>query len=160
MSEFNVRKAVRSDIPVLHELIKGLAEYEKRPRDVTGCIEDLEYWICDRNIAEALIASLDGEDIGYAIYYPIFASYAAKGKAHLEDLFIKRDYRFSGLGTRLLSYVCQDVLSSGYHGMEWNALAWNIEAIDYYRHIGAVVENGRIYFDLDEENTKKLASRY
>ena len=64
-----------------------LAIYEKRPNDMTGSIEMLNYWLFEKSVATALIAENDnGENIGYAIYYPIFSSFFANVKVHLEDL--------------------------------------------------------------------------
>ena len=69
-----IRKATKKDINLLYELIRGLAIYEKRPNDMTGSIEMLNYWLFEKSVATALIAENDnGENIGYAIYYPIFS---------------------------------------------------------------------------------------
>lgn len=86
---FTVRKATENDISLIENLIKGLAAYEKRPQDMTATQEDLRYLLFEKNIAAALIAELSGEPVGYAIYYPVFASFAAKAGVHLEDLFLK-----------------------------------------------------------------------
>lgn len=87
--KFTVRKATENDISLIENLIKGLATYEKRPQDMTATQEDLRYLLFEKNIAAALIAELNGEPVGYAIYYPVFASFAAKAGVHLEDLFLK-----------------------------------------------------------------------
>ena len=50
-----------------------IAIYKKRPNDMTDSIEMLNYWFFEKSVATALIAENDnGENIGYAIYYPIF----------------------------------------------------------------------------------------
>lgn len=54
---------------------------------MTAAQGDLRYLLFEKNIAAALIAELNGEPVGYAIYYPVFASFAAKAGVHLEDLF-------------------------------------------------------------------------
>lgn len=87
---FTVRKANENDISLIENLIKGLAAYEKRPQDMTAAQEDLRYLLFEKNIATVLIAELNGEPVGYAIYYPVFASFAAKAGVHLEDLFLSR----------------------------------------------------------------------
>lgn len=38
-----IRKATKKDINLLYALINGLAIYEKRPNDMTGSIEMLNY---------------------------------------------------------------------------------------------------------------------
>ena len=87
---FNVRKADISDIKIIQKLIKNLAEYEKRPQDMTATDENLRYWIFEKKIATALIAEYNNEAIGYAIY---FGSFAAEAGVHLEDMFLNEKYR-------------------------------------------------------------------
>lgn len=143
---FTVRKATENDISLIENLIKGLAAYEKRPQDMTATQEDLCYLLFEKNIATALIAELNGEPVGYAIYYPVFASFAAKAGVHLEDLFLKPEKRRSGLGTRFFAEVAEFVKQGGFSYIEWSCLDWNEPAINFYNKIGAEEEHGRRYF--------------
>ena len=152
---FTVRKATENDISLIENLIKGLATYEKRPQDMTATQEDLRYLLFEKNIAAALIAELNGEPVGYAIYYPVFASFAAKAGVHLEDLFLKLEKRRNGLGTKFFSevekFVKQDgfsyiTVARGCGRLEWSCLDWNEPAINFYNKIGAEEEHGRRYF--------------
>lgn len=94
-----IRKATKKDIYLIYEMINELAAYEKRPQDMTGSIEMLKYWLFEKKLATAVIAkTIDGNPIGYAIYYHIFASFSAHANVHLEDLFIKQEYRGRGFG--------------------------------------------------------------
>lgn len=97
------RKATPKDMDLLFEMINGLATYEKRPEDMTGSIKMLKYFLFEKKIATAVIAEIDNKPIGYAIYYPTFASFAAKMNAYIEDIFIKPEYRGKGFGKRILS---------------------------------------------------------
>ena len=81
--KFTVRKAEEKDIVLLQNMIKGLAAYEKRPQDMTASQENLQYWLFEKKIATALIAQYNDEVIGYAIYYPVFGSFAAEGGVRL-----------------------------------------------------------------------------
>ena len=49
-----IREVQRTDIALLEELIKEMATYERRPQDMTGTKEELEYWLFDRKVATAL----------------------------------------------------------------------------------------------------------
>ena len=152
MENLIVRKAKKTEIDIIYELINGLAKYEKRPWDMTGTKEELAYWLFEKNIATTLFAELDGKVIGYAIYYPIFGSFSAKGKVHLEDMFIYEEYRGNGLGKQFLKQIVKSVFDEGYHGMEWSALDWNEPAIKFYEKVGAEQDSGRVYFDFTKEN--------
>ena len=160
MQNFCIRKAEEKDIFILRSLILGLAEHERRPEDGTGTAEEMKYWLFERKIATALIAEFDGEAVGYAIYYPVYGSYSACGKIHLEDIFIKQEFRGKGLGTRFLSFICKQILSQGFKAMEWSALDFNTDSIEYYLNLGAQKENGRSYFDFSEEHIKSLAEKF
>ena len=158
MEKLDIYKAEKKDIDILFDLINGLALYEKRPQDMTGTKEELTYWLFDRNIATSFIAKLGDENIGYAIYYPIFGSFSAKGKVHLEDIFIKEEYRGSGHGKYFLAKVIEDVLKNGYTGMEWSCLDWNAPSIAFYNKLGATNETGREYFEFTKSDLERLSS--
>ncbi|MFR8881080.1 MAG: N-acetyltransferase family protein [Clostridium sp.] len=147
MSEkFIVRKAEKNDIAEIQTLIKGLATYEKRPQDMTASQEDLCYWIFEKKIATVLIAEYNEEIIGYAIYYPIFGSFAAEARVHLEDVLLNEKYRHCGLGRKFFSKIEEFVKEDGYSKMEWSCLDWNTPSIRFYDKIGATQEQGRVYF--------------
>ena len=137
---------------LIYEFINGLAKYEKRPQDMTGTPEMLKYWLFDKKIATAVIAEFDGENVGYAIYYPVFGSFSAKGNVHLEDLFINPEYRHQGLGKKFFFELTDMINNDGYSKIEWSCLDWNTPSIEFYKKIGATLESGRVYF---EYNTNK-----
>ena len=117
-TNLTIRRATPQDTPVIHGLIRGLAEYEKRPQDMTATVEQLRHWLFERMAAGALIAEIDGSAVGYALYYPIFGSFAAAGRIYLEDLFVKDEYRGNGFGRTLFMQVAEIAAKEGYSGME------------------------------------------
>jgi len=143
---FTVRKANENDIPLIQNMIKNLALYEKREQDMTGSQENLNYWLFQRKLATALIAEYNCNAIGYAIYYPVFGSFAAEAGIHLEDMFLSEEYRKCGLGKQFFSKIEEFVKQEGFSKMEWSSLDWNITAINFYNKIGAKQEHGRKYF--------------
>ncbi|KAK8836585.1 hypothetical protein M9Y10_037519 [Tritrichomonas musculus] len=156
--QLHIRKAEKEDISLLLDLIKGLAKYEKRPQDMTGTKEQLTYWLFERKIAEALIAEYDGNAVGYALYYPIFGSFSAIGKVHLEDIYIKEEFRGCGFGKYFLANVAKSVLAEGYTEMEWSCLDWNTSAIGFYEKLGAEQETGRVYFGFPKSELESIAA--
>ena len=156
MENLEIFKAEKKDIDIVFDLINGLALYEKRPQDMTGTKEELSYWLFDRNIATTFIAQYNGENIGYALYYPIFGSFSAKGKIHLEDLFIKEEYRGKGFGKYFFAKVAEDAYENGYMGMEWSCLDWNTPSIAFYKKLEASEETGRVYFDFSKADMERI----
>lgn len=144
--KFTVRTAGEKDVPLIFQLINEMAAYEKRPWDMTGSEEDLRFWLFERHIATMLIAEYEGETAGYAIYYPVFGSFAAAGKVHLEDIFLREQFRFKGLGKLFMGKLASRIISEGYSSLEWNCLSWNRTGTDFYDRIGASRETGREYF--------------
>lgn len=151
-SNLIVRKATPKDVDLLYEMINGLATYEKRPEDMTGSIKMLKYFLFEKKIATAVIAEIDNEPIGYAIYYPTFASFATKMNAYIEDLFIKPEYRGKGLGKEFFYKLLEMIKDEGYSKLEWSCLDWNTPSIEFYKKLGAKEETGRAYFEYDPKN--------
>lgn len=147
-----VRKATPKDVDLLYEMINGLATYEKRPEDMTGSIKMLKYWLFEKKIATAVIAEIDNKPIGYAIYYPMFASFATKMNAYIEDLFIKPEYRGKGFGKEFFHKLLEMIKDEGYSKLEWSCLDWNTLSIEFYKKLGAKEETGRVYFEYDPKN--------
>ena len=140
------------DVNFLYEMINGLALYEKRPNDMTGSIEMLKYWLFEKNIATAVIAEIKDQIIGYSIYYPIFSSFATNVNVHIEDLFIKLEYRGQGYGKEFFYKLSEMIKKEGYLKLEWSCLNWNASSIKFYEKIGAIQETGRVYFEYKLKN--------
>ncbi len=147
MDSLTIRKANENDIRSIYEMINGLATYEKRPEDMTGTVEALKFWLFEKKIATAVIAEIKDKPIGYAIYYPVFASFAAKANVHIEDIFIKPEYRGQGFGKEFFYKLSEMIKSDGYSKSEWSCLDWNVSSIEFYKKIGAAQESGRVYFE-------------
>ena len=151
LQRITIRKTTEKDIPSIFDFINDLAAYEKRPQDMTGTAEMLKFWLFEKKVATAVIAELDGKEIGYAIYYPVFGSFSAKSNIHLEDFFIKQELRRQGLGKEFFFGLCRMLKAEGYNKLEWSCLDWNTPSIEFYKKIGATQEQGRVYFDYTPE---------
>lgn len=158
-NHLTMRRAQAGDLTLIQELIRGLAVYEKRPQDVTGTKEQLRYWLFEKNIATVWFAEYGKETVGYALYYPVFGSFAAAGSVYLEDFYLKEEFRGRGFGRFFFSKIAEAVLAEGYTGMEWSCLDWNQTAIGFYRRGEAKQEAGRVYFGLDHAGLEKTAAQ-
>ena len=159
MENLKVIKATKDDTLALISLIKGLATYEKRPEDMTATETEINYWMFERNIATGLLLYKNNEPIGYAIYYPIFGSFSGKGKAYLEDMFIKKEFRGQGNGKFFFKEIIKHIFNENYSDMEWSCLDWNTPAMGFYHNIGAEKETGRVHFEITKENMEKLINK-
>ena len=146
--KITIREAQETEITLIQELVKEMATYERRPEDMTGTQEELRYWLFERKIATILLMECDDQVMGYAIYYPIFGSFAAHANVHLEDLYIREEYRKRGLGRVFFEAIAGRAKEEGYAKMEWSCLDWNTPSIGFYEKIGAEYETGRKYFEI------------
>jgi GNAT superfamily N-acetyltransferase len=133
-----IRTAERADVPLVANLIRQLARFEKLEHEVV-LTEDLltAGLFGTRPYAEAVIAEEDGEPIGFALFFHTFSTFLARPGLYLEDLFVLPDHRGRGVGRALLVHLAQLAVERGCGRLEWAVLNWNQEAIRFYERLGA-----------------------
>ena len=133
-----VREATPADIPLILELIAGLAEYERLAHEAVADAADLERALFGpRPAAEVVIAECEGQAVGFALFFVSFSTFLGKPGLYLEDLFVRPELRGRGIGKRLMVHLARVAVERGYGRFEWSVLDWNTPAIDFYRSIGA-----------------------
>ena len=133
-----IRAARPEDVALLLELFRELARYEHLEHELRATEEQLAGALfSERPAAEALIAELDSEPVGYALFFPTFSSFLAIQGVWLEDLFVRPIHRGAGVGRALLAAVAARVQEQGGGRLEWSALDWNELALGFYRRLGA-----------------------
>ena len=132
-----VRAARTQDVNLLLGLMHELAEYERLAHEMRATAQLLqEALFGERPAAEALIAELDGEPAGYALFFPTFSTFLATQGVWLEDLYVRPAFRRNGIGKALLAAVAARAQERGGR-LEWAALNWNELALDFYSSLGA-----------------------
>jgi GNAT superfamily N-acetyltransferase len=137
--EIRVVNATAADVPLILELIRGLAEYEKLGHQVTATEERLrETLFGERHGADVLLAYTGPECTGFALFFPNYSTFLAKPGIYLEDLYVKPEWRGQGIGTALLSRVAAIAHERGCGRLEWEVLDWNEPSIAFYKSLGAL----------------------
>jgi len=145
-------------VPLLLDLIRQLAEYERAVEQAVGTEELLHRSLFGEDpVVEAVIAERDGEPVGFALFYRTFSTWLCRPGMWLEDLFVLPSRRRGGVGRALLEHLAQVSLERGYERMEWSALKWNTPAIDFYTSIGAAALEEWESFRLTGAPLRKLA---
>jgi GNAT superfamily N-acetyltransferase len=140
MGAASIRPAAARDVPAVHSLIRELAEYERLTALCTGTADELAASLAaDRPAAEVLVAEVDGEIVGFALFFPTFSTFLARPGLWLEDLYVRPAHRARGIGTRLLRAVAALAVERGCGRFEWAVLDWNAPAIGFYERMGATV---------------------
>ena len=133
-----IRPATRGDLPVILELIQGLAEYEKLAQECVATEAALDETLFGaRPQAEVIIALADGTPAGFALFFPNYSTFLAKQGLYLEDLFVKPAFRGRGIGKALLVHLAQLAVSRRCGRLEWSVLDWNEDAIRFYESLRA-----------------------
>jgi GNAT superfamily N-acetyltransferase len=133
-----LRSATRADVPVIAELIRGLARFEKLEHEVVMTEELLASALFgDRPYAEVVLAEDDGRPEGFALFFHNFSTFLGRPGIYLEDLFVLPEHRGSGIGRMLLAHLARLAVERGCGRLEWAVLDWNRDAIQFYERLGA-----------------------
>jgi GNAT superfamily N-acetyltransferase len=133
-----IRPATPADVQAIHRLIVELAIYEKEPDAVKATHADLHAALFgQRPAAECVLAEVNGEAVGLALFFTNFSTWTGKPGLYLEDLFVMPTARGQGLGKALLVHLAGIAVARGYARFEWSVLDWNAPAIGFYKALGA-----------------------
>jgi ribosomal protein S18 acetylase RimI-like enzyme len=147
-------------VPVVLEMIRGLAEYEKLAHLVTATEERVRATLFGSSpAAEVLLAWQGAECAGFAVFYRTYSTFLAEPGIYLEDLYVKPDARGQGVGSALLSRVARIAMERGWSRVEWEVLDWNEPSIRFYRRLGAVPMDAWTKYRLTGEAFRKLAEQ-
>jgi GNAT superfamily N-acetyltransferase len=147
--DITVRKAIPSDLPAIHGLVRELAIYEKAEEEFVATLEDYERDF-EEGIFEALVAETGGKVVGMALFYMAYSTW--KGRMmFLEDFVVKESSRRYGVGQRLFDAFLEEARRRECRMVKWQVLDWNKPAIRFYEKNSAVIEkgwwNGKIFFN-------------
>ncbi|MGO9263463.1 MAG: N-acetyltransferase family protein [Candidatus Binataceae bacterium] len=134
----NIRFAIPADAFVILDFIKQLAAYEREPGAVETTAADLRAQLAsDRPPFECLIAELDAQPVGFALFFRNYSTWRGRPGLYLEDLLVREEYRGHGVGGALMRRLGEIVAERGWGRMEWAVLNWNTPAQSFYRDQGA-----------------------
>jgi GNAT superfamily N-acetyltransferase len=147
----NIRFATRNDLPAVHALVGELAEFEQASEEFIADLACYERNF-DEGVFEVLLAELDGEVAGMALYYLTFSTW--KGRMlYLEDFVVRQQVRGNGVGQALFDAFVQRARELDCRLVKWQVLDWNVDAIRFYERQQALIErewyNGKLFLDTD-----------
>lgn len=155
-----IRNAEREDVGLLLEFIRGIAKYEKMEDEVVATVEVLESEMFDHHRAEAIFAAVDGQEVGFALYFFNFSTFIGHSGLYLEDLFVWPEYRGRGYGKALLLHLVAMASERHCGRMEWSCLNWNKPSIDFYLSMGAIPMKEWTVYRLDAKALENLQATY
>ena len=144
---------------MIHQFILDLADYEKLLDTVAATEADTAAALFgEAPRAFADIAEIDGQPVGFALWFYNYSTFVGRHGIYLEDLFVRPTARGSGAGKALLAGLARRCVDEGLGRLEWSVLDWNAPSIAFYDSLGAAAMDEWIIRRLTGENLRKLAS--
>lgn len=156
---YEIRKTALADIPNVIRLLLEFAEYEKLLDHVDTTEEKLRRAMFGEGaFVEGLVAVVEHNLAGYAIFYPNFASFRGQPGLYLEDIYISAAHRGRGLGETMIREIARLARTRGFERIDFQVLDWNTPAIEFYKKLGAVRDETERHFKFTDEAFANLAS--
>lgn len=147
-----IREATPEDIPEILKLTYELAEYEKLSHSIKLNEEMLKNCLFGKKrYAEVLMAEYNGSIAGHALFFYNYSTFEGKPGIYLEDLFIRPEFRGLGIGKEILVSLIARAKKEGCARVEWAVLDWNVNAVNFYKKLGAVPMEEWTLFRLTED---------
>ncbi|MGW6397344.1 N-acetyltransferase family protein [Streptomyces sp. NPDC055134] len=156
-----IRTATSADVPVIHALVRELADYEEALHEARATEEQLrEALFGERPAAFAHIAEDDttGEPVGFCLWFLNFSTWRGVHGIYLEDLYVRPGARGGGHGKALLTELARICVERGYARLEWSVLNWNEPSIDFYKALGAAPQDEWTVYRLTDGALARLGS--
>jgi len=160
--KYRIRDASRKEIPVVMDLVKRLAVYEKLTDSFTATEELYRRYGWGKDaIFKALLVENESREgpryLGFALYYFTFSTFTGKPTLWLEDIYVPEELRGQGVGRALLRRLAQIAVEKDCGRMEWTVLDWNQPSRQFYLSLGAKAMDEWTTFRLTPDAFKRLA---
>jgi GNAT superfamily N-acetyltransferase len=155
----SIRPAEAEDIPLIVQLIRELAEYEKEPDKAVATDEDIRRDGFSANPKfRVVIAEWSGDPAGFALFFYNYSTWMGRAGLYLEDLFVRPQFRGKGIGKALLVHLANIAVEEGCGRFELQVLNWNTPALEFYKSLGARVMDEWSTMRVTGQPLKDLAS--
>ena len=131
-----IRFAGPDDAALVLRLIRELATYERAPEAVVATEADLlRHGFGPDPQFEALLAFVDREPAGMAVFHSRFSTWLGRPGIYLEDLYVVEAARGQGIGRRLMARLAAVAIERGWGRVDFHVLDW-IPAREFYHRLG------------------------
>ena len=152
-----IRSARVEDAPIILQLIKELADFERAPDEVEASEKDIvETIFAEEPKVFCEVVETDDEIAGMAIWFLNYSTWQGKHGIYLEDLYIRPEFRGHGFGKALLKHLATICNERGYGRFQWWVLDWNESAIEFYRGLGAEAMDEWTVYRVSGKGLKEL----
>jgi GNAT superfamily N-acetyltransferase len=154
-----LRAATVDDVPLIRQLVRELAEYEREPESAMATEEDLRRdGFGPQPCFHAVIAEWSGAPVGFALYFFNYSTWQGRPGMYLEDLFVRPAHRGKGVGKELLRHVARVAHEKNCGRLVWTVLDWNEPAIRFYESLGGQIKREWLTVRVDGDALRTLAA--
>jgi GNAT superfamily N-acetyltransferase len=154
----SLRPATRADVPLILQLVRELATYERAPDSVIAMEADfLRDGFGHSPRFQVLLADWNAQPAGFALYFYNWSTWLGRPGLYLEDLFVRPQRRGNGIGKALLVELARIAVRERCGRFQWQVLDWNEPALGFYRSLGAQVVPEWLTVRLEGEALFRLA---
>lgn len=159
MTTARIVEAGADDVADILGFIQDLAKFERLEREVVATEQSLRDTLFGpRRYAEVRFVEANSERVGFALFFHNYSTFLGRPGLYLEDLYIRADQRGKGYGRLMLAHLAGLAVARGCGRLEWWALDWNRDAIDFYRSFGAEPMSDWTVYRLSGEALQRLAA--
>jgi GNAT superfamily N-acetyltransferase len=135
---FSIRLAEPADVEAIVQLIKDLATYERASEEAIASPEQIhEALFSSTPVASCHVGVVNGEVVAMAFWFLNYSTWLGRPGLYLEDLFVREEYRGSGIGLALMKTLARHCVENNYPRFQWWVLDWNTPSTDFYKSLGA-----------------------
>ncbi|MBC1399434.1 GNAT family N-acetyltransferase [Listeria fleischmannii] len=138
MTAIQFRFAKKTEVPLILQFIRELAEYEGLIEEVIATEELLQEWLFEKKTAEVIFGVYENQIVGFALFFHNFSTFLGRSGMYLEDLYVRKKYRGRGFGKAFLTELAKIGVARGCGRLEWWCLDSNQPSIAFYLKMEAV----------------------
>ncbi len=153
-----IRCAEKADIPLILQLIRELAEYEREPQAAIATEADLlrDGWGPEPKF-RSIIAEWDRKPAAFGLYFFNYSTWQGRPGLYVEDVFVRPEFRGRGIGKAIFIHLAQEAVRQNCGRFQWQVLDWNKPAIDFYHSLGAKVMKEWLTMRMEGKELETLA---
>ena len=135
-----IRAATRDDAASIAALGRELNIHQRDPVELFDEAAVRRDGFGDAPHFEGVIAELDGEAVGYALFHIAYETGQAARGLYMVDLYVREGAQRRGIGRALVAAVARIAKDRGKSFVWWATKDWNTDAQAFYRSLGAIEE--------------------
>tara|TARA_Y100000588_G_C14178200_1_gene892372 strand:- start:151 stop:699 length:549 start_codon:yes stop_codon:yes gene_type:complete len=154
INNVEVRLAHEGDAESLANLIQELLTFYGMPLRYQRSFmaHTIENTAFGNNSNLQIFLAIEKENpLGFLAFSQTFALATCQNSIFIQDLYIQRKTRNTGIGRILMNKLIRYGLEKGITQIDWTADKWNSKAISFYEHISSPQKSEKVFYRLNKD---------